>query len=184
MLFTLKQIEQCIAQDDFRVQLLTQVNQLQLPDWYIAAGIVRNYLWDLVFDSTSFAPINDVDVIYFCLNDTSEQTDLKYEKQLESINPNVKWSVKNQARMHLRNNDAPYKSSLNAMKYWPEVQTAIGITLDNNSEIKAVSPFSDRLKMNCITRNPIKNNLEVFEQRLASHKWLECWPELQVERHF
>lgn len=182
MLFTLSQIEQCIAQDNFRMQLLKQVNQLQLPDWYIAAGIVRNYLWDLVFDRTNFAPINDVDVIYFCPNDINEQTDLKYQQQLQNINPNVKWSVKNQARMHIRNNDVPYQNSLDAMKYWPEIQTAIGITLGSDGEIKAASPFSQQLQMNRITRNPIKNNLEVFEHRLTSHRWLKYWPRLKVNR--
>ena len=82
--------------------------------------------------------------------------------------------------MHLKNGDTAYKSALAAMRYWPEIQTAIGIRLDSNTKIKAASPFSSQLQMNGITRNPTKDSREVFEQRLTNHRWLEHWPKLHV----
>ncbi|HGB3473288.1 TPA: nucleotidyltransferase family protein [Salmonella enterica subsp. diarizonae serovar 61:l,v:z35] len=35
-------------------------------------------------------------------------------------------SVKNQSRMHLRNDDHPCRSTENALLYWPETATAAG----------------------------------------------------------
>lgn len=181
MLIDLSQIEKLVAKDTLRTQLLTAVCDLKINDWYIAAGCIRNFIWDNLYGNKITMNFTDIDVIYFDPTDTTQEHDLYYEDKLNIAIPGFNWSVKNQARMHLRNQDAPYQNSLDAMRFWPEKQTAIGVTISEYGKISVVSPFSDSLFMDCITRNPIKNNITIFQKRLATHDWLTKWPQLQVE---
>lgn len=73
---------------------LKSVQALKLPEWYIAAGYVRNYVWDRLHDRTEAVSLNDVDVIYFDLTDTSEETEKRYEQRLKSQVKEYNWSVK------------------------------------------------------------------------------------------
>jgi hypothetical protein len=69
-----------------------------------------------------------------------EETEKEYEHTLKDQFPEYNWSVKNQARMHLRNKESPYKSVEDAMKRWPETVTAIGLSLDQKNNIKIIVP--------------------------------------------
>ena len=51
--------------------------------------------------------------------------DRAIEAELRALAPGIDWSVKNQARMHLRNGDPPYSGATDAMRHWPETATAI-----------------------------------------------------------
>ncbi|MFT5236225.1 MAG: hypothetical protein ACI90A_001594, partial [Shewanella sp.] len=113
-----------IGQDPLRIRALQLVNALHLPQGFIAAGFVRNLVWDKLHDVVQSKPLADIDVIYFNPNDISTAADKAFERQLRQLAPELPWSVKNQARMHIRNGDDPYLSSLDAMGYWPEQETA------------------------------------------------------------
>ncbi len=52
----------------------------------------------------------DVDLIYFDSMNTHEETEKVIETQLRKVMPNVLWSIKNQARMHVVNGHDPYTS--------------------------------------------------------------------------
>ena len=55
-------IETMLRQDKPRMQQLQAVQTLQLPDCFVAAGFVRNMVWDALHDYPP-TPLNDVDVI-------------------------------------------------------------------------------------------------------------------------
>jgi hypothetical protein len=61
-------------------------------------------------------PLNDIDVIYFDSADVSRETEQEIDDRLDQLFPGQRFSVKNQARMHLRNGDSPYRSSADAMR--------------------------------------------------------------------
>ena len=84
-----------IESDEFRMRALRAAKTLALPEWLIAAGFVRNLVWSTVFDNE--VGINDIDVIYFCPSDTSQERDLSLERHLHELEPDIPWSVKNQA---------------------------------------------------------------------------------------
>ena len=54
-----------IEKDELRVKALDCVRQLNLPHCYLAAGFVRNLVWDHLHQKLVSTPLNDVDVIYF-----------------------------------------------------------------------------------------------------------------------
>ena len=157
--------------------LLHMVAQLNLPDWYIAAGFVRNMVWD---DLHGYPPtaLNDVDVIYFDAQQST--TDSELEGQLSTFAPHMHWQVRNQATMHTRNQDPPYLNSLDAMRYWPELETAVGVKLTPEGDLELAAPFGiQTLLAGIITHNP-RRQRDVFDQRVASKGWLSHWPRLRL----
>ena len=120
-----------IEHDAMRLEALTlcaQVfDELNISDWYIAAGFVRNLVWDHLHRFNA-SDLQDIDVIFFCDKTISASHDNVIEQRLTDLLA-LNWSVKNQARMHLRNHDKPYLSCIDAMSYWPEQQTAVGVNL-------------------------------------------------------
>lgn len=173
-------IKQWIVEDPARMQALTTAASLGLPDWCLAAGFVRNLVWDKTHDFGSLTTLNDIDLIYFDAADDSETSDRLFERQLLDA-LGFPWSVKNQARMHRRNNDSPYTSTSDAMSYWPEVETAVGATLDESGQVVLVSPFGFEALFNfTVTMSVKRPKPQVFCERVTTKRWLEIWPRLVV----
>jgi uncharacterized protein len=103
------------------------------------------------------------------------------ENQLRELESDIPWSVKNQARMHLKHADLPYQGTVDAMRYWPEKQTSIGVMLDHNGCVVLKHCFEFSLQFNGhINHNPARSR-DVFNNRVLSKGWLEIWPALEVK---
>ncbi|MGF1755134.1 nucleotidyltransferase family protein [Vibrio makurazakiensis] len=173
-------IIQLIKQDPVRVQALDCVKGLDLPQCYLAAGFVRNLVWDHLHHRSTPTPLNDVDVIYFDSDEVNDQRYLELEQQLLLEMPQVNWQVRNQAKMHLRNGDEPYQDVVDAMSYWPEKETAIAIRKLSDHRYQCISPFGYESLFDLnVTYNPKRKRLE-FEERLEAKGWLSTWPKLNV----
>ena len=174
------QIKEWIKEDSERMRALSIAAELCLPGWCIAAGFVRNLVWDKLHNFSAATPLNDIDLIYFNPTDAADATDRVIEAKLRGISDSP-WSVKNQARMHERNLDGPYTSTSNAMSYWPEVETAVGVAFGDSREIIIFAPFGiEPLFDFTITLNPKRPKALDFRKRVARKKWLETWPKLTV----
>ncbi|CZF86920.1 nucleotidyltransferase family protein [Grimontia marina] len=170
--------------DPLRMQALYATRSLKLPQCYIAAGFIRNLVWDRLHHKENATPLNDVDVIYFKADETDIKAHLTYELHLNTIMPSLNWQVRNQAQMHQRNNDEPYLDILDAMSFWPEKETAVAIRLGDDNMLECISPFGfESLFALKITPNP-KRDAAIFHQRIKSKKWLLHWPKLTVEKNF
>jgi len=173
-------IVELIESDELRLYALECVRLLNLPECYIAAGFIRNLVWDNLHQKSEPTPLNDVDVIYFDLNESSPDKFLEYESRLKKLLPQLNWQVRNQALMHVRNNDKPYSSSLDAMSFWPEKETAVGIRKLSNGNYDCISAFGfESLFKLRVTYNP-KRLKSVFEYRIKSKGWLAKWSDLTV----
>lgn len=174
-------LKQWLANDHKRMQALNIAASCNLPDWWLAAGFVRNLVWDQLHGYAQPTALNDLDLIYYCTGDTSEQRDQQLEHQLIALTGQP-WSVKNQARMHLRNNDDPYASTADAMSYWVEIETVVGASLTANAELQITAPLGLQPLFDLsITLNPKKHKMQDFQQRIVEKKWLELWPKLSVK---
>lgn len=175
-----KQIIKLVSQDAQRLQALDAVFHLGLPQCYIAAGFVRNLVWDHLHHKACPTPMNDVDVIYFDLEEESAEKCTEYEARLNAVMPELNWQVRNQARMHERNGDKPYQSTLDAMAYWPEKETAVAICKSGEDQYKCNSAFGFESLFNMqITHNP-RRARDIFQGRVCSKHWLTLWPNLVV----
>jgi len=113
------EIYQSLYENETLREQLILVDRLGLPDAWICAGYIRSLVWGLTLTGEQ-----DIDVVYYDATDTSEATEKQYEEQLKSWQP-LPWSVKNQARMHLKNGLPPYQSTCDAIAHFPETVTAI-----------------------------------------------------------
>jgi hypothetical protein len=174
------QIISWLEQDDMRMEALRIADSLHLNDWCIAAGFVRNLIWDELHRYSSPTPLNDLDLIYFNSSRASQKIDESIEKDLKARSA-FPWSVKNQARMHSRNDDEPYTSTSHAMRHWVELEIAIGARLSSRGQVELVAPFGiEALFGNTITINPGRIKPIDFKHRIESKRWLELWPNLKV----
>ena len=174
------QVIDWIKADADRYQTLQIAADLNLNQWCLGAGFVRNLVWDHLHFNRSISPLNDIDFIYFNEEEKSAELDLVYEERVNAISSKP-WSVKNQARMHQRNNDSPYQSTLDAMSYWTEIETAVGVTMKNTGELELLTPFGiKKLFDKTISFNPKSNNPVDFAKRVSNKQWLRQWPDLKL----
>ncbi|ABZ77443.1 protein of unknown function DUF925 [Shewanella halifaxensis HAW-EB4] len=186
-----QQIKHWLLEDEYRFNALRIVEQLKLNDWMLAAGFVRNLVWDKLHGLQT--ALNDIDLIYFDSSDLSAERDTAIEAELNRIAPIYPWSVKNQARMHLRNQHQAYTSSLDAMSYWPEKQTAVAVssrllTFKSLAASTAIiepaslilhSPFDLACLFDLSLQHNPKAKRALFERRVKQKRWLQSYPKLR-----
>lgn len=176
----LKTLHIWLEQDAVRMEVLKTLQSLAIPDAWVAAGFVRNLVWDRLHDYQDSTPLHDVDVIYFAKNEP-ESEQKKFEKSLSQQLPTVNWQVKNQALMHERNGDRPYENCQDAMSFWPECETAVAVRL-HNDKLEFLTAFGwESLFALQITYNP-KRSWSTFIQRVEDKKWQTLWPKLQLQK--
>lgn len=175
-------IIEIIKSDPKRMKILEAVRSLNLPDWIIGAGFVRNPIWDYLHGYEKETPATDIDVAYFDPENQSEEIEKEYEARLNSIIP-AEWSVTNQARMAGYNNHTEdYTSTEDALSHWPETATAIGVTLLPNDELKLIAPYGleDLVDLKVRMSPKFGDQREAFLKRVEKKKWLEKWPKLDL----
>ena len=172
-----------LSGDEKRQHLLSLVRSLGLPDCWIGAGTIRNAVWDFLHQRPPLPPSGDIDVIWFDPARNSKHLDQQIEARLQRLDDSVKWSVKNQSRMHLANGDPPYQSASDAMRFWPETATAIGVRHEDHGNLEISAPYGLDDLYQAIVRATPRFHAEkrsVFEARVQHKKWLEQWPLLRL----
>ena len=180
-----KQILLAIREDPWMMKILAAAKTLDLPDWWICAGFVRTKAWDELHGFSKRTALGDIDVIYFDPSSLDEMKEKVFEEKLDSLMPNLPWSVKNQARMHEVNQLPPYLSSVDAISKFPETATALGVKLDDKNDLELTAPcgIEDLLQMEIKPTEYFKTNKQlwkIYENRLENKKWKAKWPGVKV----
>lgn len=178
------QLKALLAHDPDRMQVLQTVAGLGLPDCWVAAGFVRSLVWDHLHHRECSPLPEDIDVIWYDPARADRELDSALEEQLSRLHGGLNWSVKNQARMHFRNADAPYDSAVDAMRFWPETATAVGARLGPFGEIEIAAPLGLEDLFSLIVRPTDRFKTEkhgLFVDRIRSRAWGEVWPELSFD---
>ncbi|MEM9470992.1 MAG: nucleotidyltransferase family protein [Pseudomonadota bacterium] len=172
-----------LRQDGVRWQALGIVGAQELPSGCIGAGFIRNLVWDHLHGRSSDCRNEDVDVLWYDPSNTEPSHDRLIEDELRTLLPELKWSVRNQARMHLRNRDAPYSSVEEAMRSWPETATAVAAKRDGEC-CAIIAPFGldDLFSMILRPTSARPNKLKAFEARVGKKGWLSRWPHVSLAR--
>jgi hypothetical protein len=126
----------------------------------------------------------DVDVVWFDSRRSDRSEDERLEAALTVMDSGVDWSVKNQARMHLRNGDAPYHSVLDAMRFWPETATAIAVRRTEKGGFEIAAPFGlDDLFGLILKPTPgfVSGKQGIFQDRVREKAWLSRWPKIRLD---
>ncbi|GAA0357222.1 nucleotidyltransferase family protein [Bacillus horti] len=165
--------------------ILQTAKFLRLPDWWVCAGFVRSKIWDILHGFTERTPMPDVDVVYFDMSCVDEEVEKQLEQKLKEMNSTIPWSVKNQARMHIINNNQPYSSSVDAISKFPETATALGLTLDKQNNVILTAPcgIQDVINMEVKPTPYFTEDTEravIYEDRITKKNWKQTWNQLKV----
>jgi hypothetical protein len=176
-------VQAIICADPARWRLLALVRSLRLPDCWISAGFVRNAVWDSLHGRAPSSLSSDVDVVWFDSGRTDPSEDREIEAALCRLDPSVAWEVKNQARMHLRNGDAPYVSVTDALRCFPETATAVAVRRSEQDHCDIAAPFGlDDLFGLIVRPTPsfAADKRQLYDKRVQAKGWLKTWPLLRA----
>jgi hypothetical protein len=105
------------------------------------------------------------------------------EERLKVLDPHIAWSVKNQSRMHVRNDDPPYTSVADALRFWPETATSVAVRLTEHLGLEIAAPFGLDDLFGLIVRPGLRFHAakrELFLDRVRTKQWLRKWPGLTL----
>ena len=171
-----------IAADSWRMACLEAVAALDLPDCWIGAGFVRSPVWDRLHGYETPTPLPDIDVIYHHQGDGPAE-EAAAEASLAEGLPGLPWSVRNQARMHLRNGDRPYRSTADALTHWLETPTAVAVRLGPRKGLELLAPLGlDDLFAMVVRPSPHARagRLAAYRARVAAKDWRSRWPKCRI----
>lgn len=167
--------------------LLHAVRNEDLPDWVIAAGVIRNIVWDHLHGYASPTPVKDVDVAFFDRADISRERDSAIEQSLKEKIPEVEWDVTNQAGVHLwyeakfGHPIPPITSIEDAVSRNPETVTSVGVRLEADESLTIVAPLGLEDLFAIVLRHNTKQvTREYFEQRLRDKAIEKRWPKVRI----
>jgi hypothetical protein len=171
-----------LVSDPGRRRVLALVESLGLPDCWVGAGFVRNAVWDHLHYSANTTPSGDIDVLWFSAERGDAAGDRDIEAQLRAREPALAWSVKNQARMHTRNLDPPYRGTTDAMRHWPETATAVAARRECD-KILLTAPFGLDDLFDRVVRPTARfqgEKYRIYLDRIRHKRWQERWPKLRI----
>lgn len=170
-----------IRQDPWMMNIINMASALNLPQWIIGAGFVRNKVWDhLSGNKKEVVDTRDVDLVYFDPQGNDQKADEQLSAELRD-KTGIVWEVVNEFYAHAWNGLPPYISTEDAISQWPETVTAIGVTLDEGGELKLFAPYGINDLINFIVRpSPkFKGGLEKVKERALQKKWKEKWKNIR-----
>jgi hypothetical protein len=182
MMKTARQVAAFIEQQAEMMRLLRLVTDLRLAECWIGGGFIRDAVWDALHDRMpDCTRLNDVDVVLFDRSNVTAAHDEEIERELAALCPNVPWSVKNQARMHIRNRVPPYPDISGAIASWPETATAVAARLDNG-HVTLLAPHGVGDLVNLIVRPTpaFVSRRHEIAARVSSKNWQAVWPRLTL----
>lgn len=171
------------------ITILDYICELNLPNFYIAAGSIFQTIWNYYDQKPLNFGIKDIDIIYYDPNNLSKESEKKLENKIiehfKALNLNYEFDVHNEARMQLwkkenENKDInQYKNSEDAIDQWIATVHSIGITKENDN-IKVYAPYglSDIFSK---TIRPIKhkaNSKELYDKKAES--WQKRFDNLNI----
>jgi len=177
---SLKDIESLVLSDKAMMEVLEIAMTLNLKDWWIGAGFIRNRIWDFAHGLTYSVYNQDIDIIYYDRDSVTKDSEHFLLTKLATANGSLNWSIKNQARMHLKNGDDEYLNSTDALSKWTETATSIGVKLNSQSELRFTYPhgFEDLLNLIVRPTRHIIDDIDVYYRRLEQKQWHKRWPKI------
>jgi len=179
-----RQLRNILSADTGCLAALRCVRALCLPQGAIGAGLIRSAVWSRIAGRpAAAADTADIDVLYLDRSDTSRQAEEAIERRLQAMAPALPWSVRNQARMHLRNGDEPYQSLEDALRYWLETPTCVAVRIDLSDRLEVIAPFGldDLFAMRIRPTPRGRQRAADYRSRIETKGWETQWPQAVIE---
>ena len=182
-----KKLVRIIKEQTWLTEVFRNVRNLQLPDCYIAGGMVRNTIWNYLHGYPTHLNQKDIDVIYFDERDINGEREKISEKFLRTKLPNLTWEVVNQARAHLfKPGHSLIRPKVNcsceSISYWSETPTCVGMRLKDDCNFVICAPYGLKDLFNLVVK-PIPEpfrDIELYRKRIRDKRWNETWSKLKI----
>jgi hypothetical protein len=179
--------EEIVRTTPWLMAVLSAACDVDAPDWLVAAGALRNAVWDRLHGFAEPTPLADVDLGFYDADDLSPARDDGVRDALAARLPGVPWQAKNQAAVHLWYERrfgyavAPLACSADAVATFPETATAVAVRLDARDRLTIVAPCGLDDLLGLVHRhNPRRASVEIYERRLAEKRIAERWPRVTI----
>jgi hypothetical protein len=168
------------------VEIAARAAQLELPDWYLAAGCLYQTVWNVLDGHDPERGIVDYDLIYCDDRDLSWAAEDAVIARCATVFADlpVGVEVRNQARVHLWYEDhfgvpcPPVRSSADAIDRYAAHACQVGLRLGPAGyEVYAPSGFDDLFGF-VLRPNPVVAPRSVYEAK--ADRWVRLWPRLTV----
>ena len=157
---------------------LRAARDVAAPDWLIAAGAIRDAVWDDLHGRPLTTPPRDIDVGFFDPDDLTPERDARSRPRCTRRAPQLPWDAKNQAAVHLWYPERfgiavePFRATAEAVATFPETATASASGCSPDDEILVVAPHGLDDLFACVCRhNPTRVIRGVLRQRVAEKGW-------------
>uniref|UniRef100_UPI0026017FED nucleotidyltransferase family protein n=1 Tax=Ferrovibrio sp. TaxID=1917215 RepID=UPI0026017FED len=139
--------------------------------------------WDRLCGFTQRTPLNDIDIVYFDPANTGRAIEIAAEAELTAARVSQTWSVRNMARMHLKNRDEPYRDTADAIGHWLETPTAVAVTMDDDGGLRLLAPHgvADLLAGRVRPTPSGERRIADYRARVMAKDWPSRWPKIVVE---
>lgn len=178
---TKEDILKIIADDPWMMDALRYARSLNLPEWMMGAGFVRNKVWDYLHGYVhDVVPTPDLDLIYLDRQHVSKEYDATLsEAALRKTG--INWEIINQAYTHEWHGREPYVSTEQALADWVETPTCVAVSMNNDDSLRLHAPLGiDDLVNLVVRKNPACLDNASYKERVISKKWQEKWPKLKI----
>lgn len=175
-----------VGRNPIVVEVLVRLEQLGLPDGWLAAGCLFQTVWNVLDGHEPTRGIGDYDVIYHDASDLSwDAEDRVIRRGVEAFaDLGVDVEVRNQARVHLWYEDhfgvpcPPITSSRDAVGRYAAHACRVAMRrTDEGDEVYAPSGYTDLFGF-VLRPNPVVAPRWVYEAKAA--RWRDLWPRLRV----
>ena len=159
--------------------ILPAIAQLNLPDWWLAGGAVRNTVWRAIFGNDCELVIKDFDIAFYDIQGDRSQ-ELAAKATLTQQFANQQFDVKNQASFaRWRNGERQYNSTEDGITQWLHTATAVGVRLDTQGQWEFFTPYGlDDLFNGIIRTTPVHTNNPNAHQKAST--FLQKCPYLRL----
>jgi hypothetical protein len=147
---------------------LSAIAQINLPNWWLAGGAVRNTVWRKLFGDRCQLIIKDFDIAFFDAEGDRSQ-ELAAKTTLTEQFPDYVFDVKNQASFaRWRSGRRTYTSTEDGITDWLHTATAVGVRLDAQGQWQFFMPYGlDDLFAGIIRPTPAHTNNPDAERKAA-----------------
>ena len=163
--------------------VLEAARELELPDWAVSAGFLRNAVWDHLHGYGEMTPLADIDLIFFDPADLSRDREARAEARLAARMEPGLWQARNQARMHLSHGHPPYRDLADGLCHWLETPTAVAVRLEADGALTVIAPFGleDLFAPRARPTGEGRVRWDEYLARMRAKDWPRRWPRVRVE---
>lgn len=148
--------------------VLPKIAEINLPNWWLAGGAVRNTVWCNIFGEECKLFIKDFDIAFFDEQGNRDQ-ELAAKSILTTQFPEYVFDVKNQASFcRWRAGRKTYYSTEDGIKDWLHTATAVGVSMNEQGEWQFFTPYGlDDLFNGVIRPTPTHINDIIAEDKAS-----------------